>query len=319
MRLIRDVTAPMTDGIALAIGNFDGMHIGHQAVLNNMLSQAKALSLPSAVMTFEPHPRRYFATEEAPFMLEAFHVKARRFEKHAIDYHFALRFNKDLAALHADTFITKILVEALSAKHITTGDNFYFGHKRSGNSDTLGAHALKHNFTYHAMNAVRVAVPERVMTCSSSRIREFLRQGDIMSASAMLGRPYEIVGRVRRGDQRGRTIGFPTANILPSRHAFAPAYGVYAVRFAVVDNLSYEHDETWHEGVANFGMRPTFGGESPRLEVHGFKFDRDIYGQRLRVQLLHHIRGEHLFDGIAALKAQIATDAKEAEQWLSWN
>lgn len=319
MRLIRDVTDFKGDGLSLAIGNFDGMHIGHQAVLNDMLSQAEALGVPSAVMTFEPHPRRYFATEEAPFMLEQLHVKARRFDKHGIDYHFALRFNKDLAALHADDFIKRILVNTLSAKHITTGDNFYFGHKRSGNSDTLGAHALKHNFTYHAMNAVRVAVPERVMTCSSSRIREFLRNGDTTSATAMLGRPYEIVGRVRKGDQRGRTIGFPTANILPSRHAFAPAFGVYAVRFAVVDELSYVNDEIWHDGVANFGLRPTFGGESPRLEVHGFDFNQDVYGQRLRVQLLHHIRGEQKFDGVDALKTQIALDAQEAKQWLNQN
>jgi len=295
------------------------MHIGHQAVLNDMLSQSRALGVPSAVMTFEPHPRRYFATEKAPFMLERFHVKSRRFHALDIDYHIALRFKKDLAALHADDFISNILVDSLGVRHVTTGDNFYFGYKRSGNCDSLGAKAVEHDFTYHAMKAVRVAVPERVMTCSSSRIREFLRNGDVTSAALMLGRPYEMTGRVSKGEQRGRTINFPTANITPSHNAFIPEFGVYAVRFAVLDTLDYNATEQWHDGVANFGLRPTFGGESPRLEVHGLDFDRDIYGKRIRVQLLQYIRNEKTFDGIDALKTQIALDAKEARQWLTQN
>ena len=319
MRLIRDVAEFQGDGLSLAIGNFDGLHSGHHAVLHDMLAQAKSLNIPSAVMTFEPHPRRYFATESAPFMLEPFYVKSQKFKALGIDMHIALRFDAELAALHADDFVSNLLVDKLGAKHVTTGDNFYFGYKRSGNCDTLGAKAVEHDFTYHAMKAVRVAVPDRVMTCSSSRIREFLRQGDVVSASAMLGRAYEIVGRVRKGEQRGRTIGFPTANIVPSKHAFIPKLGVYAVRFGVVDVLDYNAQMQWHDGVANFGMRPTFGGESPRLEVHGFDYDKNIYGKRLRVQLLRHIRDEKTFDGVEALKAQIASDVQEAKQWLTQN
>jgi riboflavin kinase/FMN adenylyltransferase len=194
-----------------------------------------------------------------------------------------------------------------------------FGNKRSGDSDSLKAAANKGLFSYHAISAVRAMAPEREMTCSSSRIRAFLAEGDTASAAALLGRAYELAGRVSHGEKRGRSMGVPTANIIPPRSAFMPAYGVYAVRFCYGDAATYCGDETWHDGVANLGVRPSFGGTSPRLEVHGLDFNEDIYGKRMRVRLLHFLRGEQAFASVDALKMQISNDIKEARLWLNKN
>lgn len=308
---------PQAQGSVIAIGNFDGVHRGHQAVIGEAVRRAKASSRPSAVLTFEPHPRRFFRPETPPFLLTRLRTKVRVVAALGVDNLFALRFDAALAGLTAETFIDEILVRGLRASQVVVGYDFVFGQGRRGNPDLLRGRLASQGIA--AMVMPPVAAPHAEpdgdsegLIYSSTGVRDALRAGDPRAAARLLGRPFEIEGRVRRGDARGRLLGFPTANIWLGDY-LRPALGVYAVR-AWIDERDSGASLT---GVANLGLRPTFGGAEPRLEVHLFDFQGDLYGRRLCVELVDFLRPERKFEGIDALKAQIATDAAAARAALA--
>ncbi len=295
-----DQPALFANGCVLTIGNFDGVHIGHQA----LLQQVKALShqhrLPSAVMLFEPHPHEFFSATP-PARLLTLREKAEQIKAHQIDAIVCLRFNASLASTSASEFIERILVQQLRVKQVVIGDDFRFGAKRGGDVALLRNDG---RFGVHASHSVCVD-ETRV---SSTVIRQALASGDLVQAQRFLGQPYAISGRVAHGDKRGRLLGFPTANIVLNRRTL-PLQGVYAVRVSGINN-------TFINGVANIGRRPTVNGTQARLEVHLFDFNDDIYGRRIHVQLLKKLRGEQKFDGLPALQAQIARDVEQAKLFL---
>lgn len=309
MKLIRhlsDLPAAARGG-AVAIGNFDGVHPGHQAVMDEAGKLAKADGVPWLVLTFEPHPRRLFQPDLAPFRLTPFYAKTRAIEALGVDYLVTLRFDQAFSETPAETFIDRVLVEGLGAKHVVTGYDFEFGHKRGGNCELLLKKGAEAGFGMTALTAHGDEGGERF---ASTRVRRAVTEGDMALAAELLGRLYAIETKVKHGDQRGRTIGFPTANMSLRNH-LAPPYGVYAVE------VTLPGETTSRPGVANLGIRPTFEGSEPRLETFLFDFSDDLYGQRLRVGLKHFIRGEKKFDGIEALKAQIAADSDEARRLLA--
>ncbi len=296
-----------TRGAVVAIGNFDGVHPGHRAVINEAGLIAHDSGLPWAVLTFEPHPRRLFAPDQPPFRLTPFRAKAREIEAMGVDILIVQRFNKAFSMLEAKDFVLGALVKGINASHIVSGYDFVFGHNRSGHCDLLLAMGAKEGFGFTAVNAIEDETGEAY---SSTRVRERLMAGDPRGAAAVLGRDFELEGRVIRGETRGRGIGFPTAN-LTLGSALRPVNGVYAVRVAIGEK------EQWLPGVANLGVRPTFGGDDTVLEVFLFDFDGDLYGKRLRVRLIDHLRPEKKFDGIDDLKAQIASDSESARKILA--
>ncbi len=314
MQIIRDLASLPADArkAALAIGNFDGLHQGHRQVIRHMLAMAKEHEVPSAVMTFEPHPRMFFGRHDTPIRIEPFHVKARRLRAMRVEYLFVQRFTEAFSHLHASDFVQRVLVAELNVSHVVTGGNFVFGYQRSGDSDYLHRSADEHGFGFTPVQPFMV----HGAPCSSSRIRQHLAGGGMEEVRMLLGRHYEMIGRVVPGDQRGRELGFPTANIIPAG-LVAPAYGVYAVRFAEMADGQIRDDAVWHPGVANLGIRPTFAGEQPRLEVHALEASPELYGKRLRVQFIAFIRPEQVFDGPEQLKAQIAQDVETARGMLT--
>jgi riboflavin kinase/FMN adenylyltransferase len=309
MRIYRHLSdlEPHHTGSVVAIGNFDGVHLGHRTVIGEAGKIAQSMGVPWGVMTFEPHPRKVFQPDAAPFRLTPFRAKAEIFKSLGVDFMVALHFDIGFSRQDPVAFIEHCLVGAgLGVKHVVTGYDFRFGHKRGGSCETLLAEGNRLGFDFTMVSA---ASDDGGGLYSSSRARELLAEGDVIGAADVLGRPYALNGRVRHGDKRGRTIGFPTANITPGDH-INPKFGVYAVRVRRGESLI-------GEGVANFGMRPTVGGLQPRLEVHIFDFDNDLYGQRLSVDLLQFVRPEKKFDGLDALKAQIARDSDAARQLLA--
>jgi riboflavin kinase/FMN adenylyltransferase len=291
-------------GAAIAVGNFDGVHLGHQGVIGEAGRIARAANRPWAVLTFEPHPRRVFNPDLEPFRLTPFRAKARALEGLGVDAMIVQRFNRDFSQRPAEDFVTQVLVEGFGARHVVAGYDFVFGHNRGGNCEMLLAMGQKLGFGFTAVSAIEGPDGQ---VYSSTRVRQCLAGGDIAGAAAVLGRAFEIEGRVAHGDKRGRQIGFPTAN-LHLGSMVRPALGVYAVRVG----LLHDREARWIDGVANVGKRPTFGGEDVVLEAHLFDFTGDLYGKRVTVQLLHYIRAEKKFDGLAALRAQIAADGDAA-------
>jgi riboflavin kinase/FMN adenylyltransferase len=305
-------------GSVIAIGNFDGVHRGHQAVIGEAVRRAKTSGRPSAVLTFEPHPRRYFRPDIAPFLLTRLRTKARVIAALGVDNLFVLRFNSAIAGLTAEGFIDQVLVEGLRASQVVVGYDFVFGQGRRGSPDLLSERLAKKGVTPYVMPPVAAphAEPDgdsEGLIYSSTGVRDALRAGDPRAAARLLGRPFEIEGRVRRGDARGRLLGFPTANIWLGDY-LRPTLGVYAVRVRIDERQS---GAATLMGVANLGLRPTFGGAEPRLEVHLFDFQGDLYGKRLCVELIDFIRPERKFEAIDALKAQIAADAAAAKVALA--
>ena len=296
-------------GAAVAIGNFDGVHLGHQAVIGKARALAKAMAAPLAVLSFEPHPRTFFRSAEPPFRLTPFHPKARLLRGLGVDVMYVRRFASSLASLSADAFATGIVAGELAARAVIVGDDFRFGRGRAGDAGTLADVGRVNGYDVEVVAAVGNGEGTNY---SSSTIRDHLRNGRPELAQALLGRWWEIEGHVRRGDQRGRTIGFPTAN-LGLRNYLVPAKGVYAVRVAD----ARQKVEVWRDGVANLGIRPTVDGTRTLLEVHLFDFDGDLYGMGLRVALVSYLRPERKFDGLPALKAQIAKDADRARVLLA--
>ena len=309
MRIFRhDRVDAAERGAVVALGNFDGVHLGHQRVIGEAGAIARQRGAAHAVLTFEPHPRSVFRPQDPPFRLTPFRMKARRIEALGADLLFTLHFDADFARRSAEAFIDSVLVQGLGACHVVVGYDFVFGHQRRGNPALLAERGRALGFGVGIVDPVEA--PGGAVY-SSTRIREHLVSGRPREAAALLGRFWEIDGRVERGDQRGRLIGFPTANIFLQDY-LRPAAGVYAVRAAIEE----AGVPRWHDAVANFGTRPTFGGSDLRLEVHVFDFAGDLYGRHLRVALIEHLRPERKFPGIDALKAQIAEDARQARLLL---
>ncbi|MBT6095022.1 MAG: bifunctional riboflavin kinase/FAD synthetase [Rhodospirillaceae bacterium] len=296
-------------GAAIAVGNFDGVHLGHRGVIGEAGRIARSANLPWAVLTFEPHPRRVFKPDQPAFRLTPFRAKARALDQLGVDIMIVQRFNAEFSRRPAEDFVTQVLVNGFGARHVVAGYDFVFGHNRGGNCEVLLAMGQKLGFGFTAVSAVEDAGGE---VYSSTRVRNSLRAGNVKGAADILGRPFEIEGRVAHGDKRGRTIGFPTLN-LHLGSVVRPQLGVYAVRIGHLDGDA----ETWMDGVANIGVRPTFGGQDVVLEAHAFDFDGDLYGQRITVALVERIREEKKFDGLDALKAQIAADSDTARGILN--
>ncbi len=303
----------MAQGSVLALGNFDAVHRGHQAVIHTAHAKAATLGAPAAVMTFEPHPRYFFSSSKQPIRLVPFHHKARLLQAHGVDVLFVMGFNEAFSQISAEAFIKDILVKQLQVRHVVTGEDFIFGYKRGGNADMLEAYANETE-AFGFSRVVPVGGREHIF--SSSLVRSFVQAGQMRKAADILGRPYEMIGRVQHGDKLGRTIGFPTANIIPPAITL-PAKGVYAVRVAIYDEMDIQAEPHWYDGVANFGQRPTFAGTRMQLEAHLFDVEKDLYDKRLRVQFVRHVRDEKPFDGVDALKAQIARDCETARAYLA--
>ena len=303
-----NIHSPFSKAV-ITIGNFDGVHKGHQAVINEAGRIARAADRPWAVLSFEPHPRLVFLPEQDPFRLTPFRIKARHIEALGVDELVCLHFNKEFAARSAESFIHDVLIDGLGAAHVVCGYDFVFGKGRKGDTEMLFHEAKQAGFGFTAVPQV---TDDDGKVYSSTRVRDCLKDGNAIEAAHVLGKPFEIEGRIEHGDKRGRTIGFPTANLFLSEYQ-RPALGVYAVR-AGVDMGADTH---WVDGVANVGSRPTFDGDDVVLEAHLFDFDGDLYGKHLRVQLIDHIRPERKFDGIEALKTQIAADCEQAKALLA--
>jgi len=294
---------------AIAIGNFDGVHIGHQEVINEAGLIARKKNIPWAVLTFEPHPRTVFQKDQPPFRLTPFRAKAHALERLGVDAMIVQRFNRPFSQRPAEDFVCEVLVKGFGAHHIVAGYDFVFGHQRGGNCELLLAMGKTHGFGFTAVSAVE-SPDGRVY--SSTGVRDCLQAGDPVGAREILGRPHSIEGRVAPGNQLGRTLGFPTANIHLGQ-GLRPKRGIYAVR---VEWRQGRRAVTM-DGVANIGNRPTVNGIGDLLEVFIFDFDKNLYGQRLRVNLIDFIRPEVKFDGLTEMKAEMTRDVEKARQILA--
>jgi riboflavin kinase / FMN adenylyltransferase len=301
-------TPALWKGGAVALGNFDGVHRGHQALLAHTGQRASALGAPLVTLTFEPHPRRFFVPDTGPFRLTMPPAKVRLLAQYGVQAVLAQRFDSAFAALSADAFIDEVLLAGLGARHVVCGYDFTFGARRSGNVEMLREQGRRKGFGVTVLDPVM----NEGEIYSSTRIRETLRHGWAREAAELLGHAWEIEGTVELGDQRGRTIGFPTANVALGEH-LRPRFGVYAVR-AMVDG---QDGSEWRDAVANLGRRPTFGKLQENFEVHLFDFAGDLYGKTLRVALVDFIRPEMKFSGLDQLKAQIAADGQTARSILT--
>ncbi|HTJ96448.1 MAG TPA: bifunctional riboflavin kinase/FAD synthetase [Rhodocyclaceae bacterium] len=304
MFIYRGIPAKAAFPTVLTIGNFDGVHLGHRAMLERLVAKAKKVSMPSAVLTFEPHPREYFSPASAPARLTRLREKLELLAECGVDQVYVCRFNAKFAALSADEFIEQVLVRGLGVRHLLIGDDFRFGKGRTGDFAALEQAGYAHRFTVEAMTTIELD-DERV---SSSSIRAALASGNLARAEHFLGRPFFMSGRVVHGDKIGRTIGFPTANVQHAR-ARLPLAGIYAVS---VDGLGKNVF-----GAASVGVRPTIAeGLKPVLEVHLLDFDRDIYGEHVHVNFHHKLRDEAKYATLDALKAQIARDVEETRNYF---
>ncbi len=297
--------AAFRGGIA-ALGNFDGFHLGHQAVAGRALERARAQGRPALVVTFDPHPARLFVKNPAPFALTTVGQRLRLFEAFGADVAVVLPFDRALAALSADAFVAQWLVERLGIGGAVTGGDFTYGKARSGSTEALARSGEANGFTAETVAPVLDASGE---TVSSTRVRTALKAGDCAAATALLTRPFTIEGVVEHGAQLGRTIDVPTANLQLGDYQ-RPRYGVYAIRAATADGRRFD-------GVANLGIRPMIQPPKELLEAHLFDFAGDLYGQRLAVELHAFLRPEWKLDGLDALKAQIARDCEAARQALA--
>jgi riboflavin kinase/FMN adenylyltransferase len=312
MRIFRhydDVPAALR-GAVVAIGNFDGVHRGHRALIAEAKMQAEARRSPLAVLSFEPHPQEFFKPSPDCFRLTPLRAKARLLADLGVDALFALNFDADMARRSPQDFIQNVLVEGLGISGAVVGHDFEFGQKRAGNLATLSYMGEMEGFTVTAFDTVTASGDEKI---SSTLIRKLLREARPEEAARLLGHPWTVEARVEHGDARGRTMGFPTAN-MHLGHCLAPAFGVYAVR---VNILEGDRTVARHDGVANFGIRPMYQVNVPLLETHLFDFDGDLYGKYLSVELIQYIRPEAKFADLDALIAQIRDDAAKAREILA--
>lgn len=305
MKVTRGSTPAVPRPVALTIGNFDGIHRGHQAVLARLMAEARARGLPSAVLTFEPHPREFFDPQHAPTRLTSLREKLALLEAIGVDIVHVQHFDRAFASLTAEEFIDPVLVRNLRAKLVLIGDDFCFGAKRAGNFALLEQASREKGYELVAMPTIGDA-GQRI---SSSAVRDALRAGNLARARELLGRHYSMTGRVIRGRQLGRELGWPTANV-QLRHNRPPLTGIFAVRVHGADSGP-------RDAVASLGYRPTVEDEGRALlEVYLFDFAGDLYGKLLTVELLHKLRDEEKFDSLDALKTQIARDCDDARRLL---
>jgi riboflavin kinase / FMN adenylyltransferase len=303
-----DGSAPIPDALAggiVALGNFDGFHLGHQAVVGAAVARARSEGRPALVATFDPHPVRHFRPDAAPFRLTTLDQRERLFAGAGADAMVVFGFDGDLAALSAEAFVAERLVGALRVGGVVTGEDFTFGRGKSGTVATLAALGGTHGFSADAVGPVTLD-GEAV---SSSRIRQALIAGDPQTAARLLTRPFAIEGVVTHGDKRGRTIGYPTANVELGKY-LRPAYGIYAVRGRLADG-------TVLDGAANLGIRPQFQPPKELLEAFFFDWTGDLYGQVIEVELVAYLRPEARFDGLEALVAQMDADCARARVVLA--
>lgn len=301
----------LLNGCVLSIGNFDGVHFGHQNILARLIDKGLELNLPSVVMIFEPQPREFFAKKSEnltacipPARLMRLRDKLKYLAEAGVDFVLCVRFNEKFAQISAEDFIGELLVKRLKVRYLSVGDDFRFGIKRGGNFETLRNAGLKYRFTVeeshtHSLNEARI---------SSSFVREALQKNDLALVEKLLGKPYSIHGRVAHGNKLGRTIGFPTANILLNR-LVTPIQGVFAVKINTPKGC--------FNGIANVGNRPTINGTKPLLEVHIFDFNASIYGEAIEVVFLKKIRDEIKFENFEALKLQIEKDVISVKHYFN--
>jgi riboflavin kinase/FMN adenylyltransferase len=297
---------PLGTPHAVTIGNFDGLHLGHQAMLARLQDVARARGLPSCVLSFEPHPREFFAPEQAPARLSSLREKAECLQQMGIDRLHVFRFDRAFSALTAEAFIEQVLGTTLQARYVLVGDDFRYGAKRAGDFALLERLGRSLGFDAEFLPTVEVA-GER---SSSTAVRQALAAGELEHAARLLGRPYSISGRVVHGDKLGRDIGFPTANI-QLKHNRPPLLGIFAVELYGLNGEPLP-------GVASLGRRPTVKGADavPVLEVHLFDFKAEIYGRRVRVDFLHKLRDEEKYPDLDSLVAQIRRDVDNAKHFL---
>ena len=314
MRIFRhfeDVPETFRGGI-VAIGNFDGVHKGHQALIAEARGEARGGRHPLAVLAFEPHPQEFFRPRPDSIRLTPLRMKARLLADLGVDAMFALTFDASMAGRTAPEFVRDVLVKGIGARGIVVGPDFEFGKGRGGNLATLREMGAAEGFSVTCFEMVTTEGAK----ISSTRIREALAAAKPEEAASLLGRWWAIEARVEHGDGRGRTMGFPTAN-MHLGHCFAPGFGVYAVRVTIMDGPDGGVPLSRHDGVANFGIRPMYQVNVPLLETHLFDFDGDLYGKYLSVELIAYIRPEAKFPSLDALIAQIGADAAKARGILS--
>lgn len=297
-------------GSVAALGNFDGFHLGHQVVVGEAGRLARQMGVPLTVVTTEPHPRSFFRPGDDPFRLTPFRERAMLMEQFGVDLLVSMPFNRTMSQCLAQDFVRNILCDSLGLLHVVVGYDYRFGKGRGGGVNVLAQMGAMEGFGLSVVEPVISHDGADSEVYSSSLVRDTIRRGNVRKAADLLGHWWSISGRIRHGEKRGRTIGYPTAN-LGLGNGLHPKYGVYAVR------VMLDGEDQVHEGVANLGLRPTFGTNTAILEVHLFDFDGDLYGRHARVDCVEFIRPERTFDGIDALKAAIAQDSRIARERLA--
>ena len=288
----------------LTLGVFDGLHLGHQLIMRAVVERARATNAIPTVITFDPHPRAVLHPVSAPPLLQTFDQKLEAFGVLGIEQAIVIRFDAEFAQIHAEEFLREVVRERLQAKEVYLGRGFAFGRNREGNIELLKA--VSEQLGFHADEVAEVRL--RGQRISSSRIRELLAEGRVNLARRMLGRPYGVEGRVVRGDERGRTLGFPTANVQPQNRVI-PRHGVYVTATLI--------EGTWRRSVTNVGTRPTFESDAaPSVETYVMNWQGDLYGDVVRVRFLHRLRAERKFASVAQLKTQIEQDVGRATRYF---
>jgi riboflavin kinase/FMN adenylyltransferase len=310
MRIVRTLRQPpeAVRGAAVALGNFDGIHRGHQAVISAARKVARKLGAPPAVLTFEPHPRRLFRPGDPPFRLTPLRAKARVLRELGVDVLFVARFDRAFSRTPAEEFVRGLLARDLRARHVIAGHDFVFGHDRGGDADLLQRLAAGLGLGVTIVDAV---APLSAPPFASRLVREALANGAPEDAAAALGRWWDLGGRVQHGAARGRRLGYPTANVPLAGDVLRPKFGVYAVRVRV------DADPVWHDGVASFGVQPMFGGGEPVLEAHLFDVDADLYGRQVCVAVVAYLRPEEDFASLDALRVAMDGDSARARAILA--
>lgn len=307
MQILRGLHSPDNKQLALTIGNFDGVHLGHQALLEQLQSAANERGLASAAIVFEPHPREFFTPEQAPARITNLREKLEQFAALGLDRIHVCRFDEKLAQTSATEFINALYTN-LSVRYVLIGDDFRFGNARGGDFALMEKMGSQQGITVKSMSSVR----QDGIRTSSTAVRMALSEGNLRLAQRYLGRPYSISGHVEHGEKVGRKLGYPTANI-QFKHNRAPLNGIFVVRVRI-------ENESTYEGVASLGVRPTLESNGkPVLEVHLFDFAQDIYGKHLHVDFLHKLRDEMKFSNLEALTKQISLDVEHAKDWFTQN
>jgi riboflavin kinase/FMN adenylyltransferase len=296
-------------GAVVTLGNFDGVHLGHQALIGEARRLAQERGVQLGVVAFEPHPQEFFHPSAESFRLTPFRTKARLIAELKADILYAIAFDADMAAKSAHEFVHDVLVRGLGVNAIVVGEDFQFGKARAGNIALLETMGKEANFAVNVFKPVAASGHDKI---SSPQLRDALKEGKPEIAARLLGHHWSVEARVEHGDKRGRTIGFPTAT-MKLVDCLKPAYGIYAVRAKVLED---DKIVSQHEGVSSFGIRPMFQVETPLLETYLFDFSGDLYGKHLAVELIAYLRPEVKLDGLDALKAQIAKDSDDARKVL---